>query len=676
MPLDQARWQIDILAADKTAAAFASVDRRMKTLETTTRTSLATMASQSAAGAQAFALIGRAAGPLVGILAGLSLAHRTWTAGMKSGELIDQAAQLGTTTDALQAWRLVAMQSGVAAEQFDGALQRLTGQVGQANSGSDEAIARFDRLGVKLLDARGQLRPINDLLPEVARGLQGVSSETERNAIAQELFGRSGARIVTMLGTLAQGTDAVTAAARAQNAIVEKDSLEAWNKLDAQLKVTSVSADAALASLGAPIATAALEIVNKILTDINANLAKLKLEGQTAGGRAAGVDTKHLEEQLAVQRNLLGINPNNKMAQQSVAALERRLGEARAQQQAAEGADAAGIYVGDTVRFTGTSGRGQPTGNKAKSAGESEATARARETQKAMDDLFDSIEKVRKASEGVADRFGNGMAYAARETAELNEMLTMGFIDGGTHSRAIEDVARKADDMARAFRGAAGGVDGFQAGMEQALADMSAANTNFEMGRQLVDTLSDSITDLATGAETDFNRILQSFLGMLIQMEMRAAASNIWNALSNNGGPTDQGMGGMIGTLLSSVAAGFGGGGNFDIGPVGGAYNGGGSLSFGGPRAGGGPVSGGMAYLVGEEGPELFVPGSGGTIVPNGGGGTTVVLQMTNQFGSIMSRAETEQQLRMVEERARKGAIAGVLEAKSRGGSYRNGMKR
>lgn len=35
-------------------------------------------------------------------------------------------------------------------------------------------------------------------------------------------------------------------------------------------------------------------------------------------------------------------------------------------------------------------------------------------------------------------------------------------------------------------------------------------------------------------------------------------------------------------------------------------------------RASGGPVSGGQPYIVGEQGPELFVPGVSGSIVPNG----------------------------------------------------------
>jgi hypothetical protein len=50
---------------------------------------------------------------------------------------------------------------------------------------------------------------------------------------------------------------------------------------------------------------------------------------------------------------------------------------------------------------------------------------------------------------------------------------------------------------------------------------------------------------------------------------------------------------------------------------------------FGGGRANGGPVTGGTSYVVGERGPELFVPNTSGKIIPNGGsggGGSTINL--------------------------------------------------
>lgn len=55
-------------------------------------------------------------------------------------------------------------------------------------------------------------------------------------------------------------------------------------------------------------------------------------------------------------------------------------------------------------------------------------------------------------------------------------------------------------------------------------------------------------------------------------------------------------------------------------------------------RAAGGPVSAGSAYMVGERGPEMFIPRSSGNIVPNGGGGG-IVIQQHMTFGSDVDRA-------------------------------------
>lgn len=52
-------------------------------------------------------------------------------------------------------------------------------------------------------------------------------------------------------------------------------------------------------------------------------------------------------------------------------------------------------------------------------------------------------------------------------------------------------------------------------------------------------------------------------------------------------------------------------------------------------RATGGSVLGGNPYVVGENGPELFVPGRSGTIIPNGGmGGVTIVLTGNSFIGA------------------------------------------
>lgn len=58
--------------------------------------------------------------------------------------------------------------------------------------------------------------------------------------------------------------------------------------------------------------------------------------------------------------------------------------------------------------------------------------------------------------------------------------------------------------------------------------------------------------------------------------------------------------------ILAAFGQGGGAGGSFSWGAV-----------FGGGKAAGGPVDGGKAYLVGEDGPEIIIPRSNSTVIPN-----------------------------------------------------------
>ena len=64
-------------------------------------------------------------------------------------------------------------------------------------------------------------------------------------------------------------------------------------------------------------------------------------------------------------------------------------------------------------------------------------------------------------------------------------------------------------------------------------------------------------------------------------------------------------------------------------------------------RAKGGPVTGGTPYVVGEEGPELFVPGANGNIVPNHamGGGSNIVVNVDASGSAVEGDAGAAQEL-------------------------------
>ena len=66
------------------------------------------------------------------------------------------------------------------------------------------------------------------------------------------------------------------------------------------------------------------------------------------------------------------------------------------------------------------------------------------------------------------------------------------------------------------------------------------------------------------------------------------------------------------------------------------------------PRANGGPVKKGGNFLVGEKGPELFVPKSSGTIIPNnklGGGSTNISVNVDASGSSVQGNNESGKEL-------------------------------
>ena len=87
---------------------------------------------------------------------------------------------------------------------------------------------------------------------------------------------------------------------------------------------------------------------------------------------------------------------------------------------------------------------------------------------------------------------------------------------------------------------------------------------------------------------------------------------------------------------------------NFALfGSMSGTGTGGGLLGGLIPKAKGGSVSGGTPYLVGERGPELFMPGRSGGIAPAGsfGGGTNVVVNVDATGSNVQGDDQSSKQL-------------------------------
>ena len=165
-----------------------------------------------------------------------------------------------------------------------------------------------------------------------------------------------------------------------------------------------------------------------------------------------------------------------------------------------------------------------------------------------------------------------------------------------------------------------------------------------EIGKSVEEGIVQNLTDAVMGTQT----LAEAAISVLNQLKRKLIELAIQRAVA--------GIGNFIGGGLGNI---FGGSGGFKAPPpMKAGFMGTGipaklpSGSFNiTPKARGGSVKRGSSYLVGERGPELFMPSRSGTIIPNskiGGGGTTNNMITVNVDASGSSVEGNEQQGRQL----------------------------
>lgn len=120
-------------------------------------------------------------------------------AAQKTGLLVDQLSQL----------QFAAGQTGLSADQLTNGIERFAKTVETATQSSGQQRAAFDAMGISITDSLGKLKPVKTLLDDVATKFASYSDGLEKTALAQILFGRSGADLIPLLDKGAEGLDAL-----------------------------------------------------------------------------------------------------------------------------------------------------------------------------------------------------------------------------------------------------------------------------------------------------------------------------------------------------------------------------------------------------------------------------------------------------------------------------------
>lgn len=115
----------------------------------------------------------------------------TWGALTGATELVDKlgkaSARLGVGVEQMSALRFAAEEADVPFENLTKMVSRASKSVAELDQKQDNVfVGRFQ---IRLKDSEGKLRSINDLLPEIAQGIESVDSEAEQLRLADKFFG-------------------------------------------------------------------------------------------------------------------------------------------------------------------------------------------------------------------------------------------------------------------------------------------------------------------------------------------------------------------------------------------------------------------------------------------------------------------------------------------------------
>ena len=167
----------------------------------------------------------------------------TKKAAAEADALLTRSAQTGLSPELLQ--QLDYAQQFLDFDGLDKSLQRLTQSMGNATNASTKQAEAFRTLGVSIYDENGNLRDNYDVFLDVIDALGNVESETQRDIIANQLFGKSYAELKPLIQAGSGALKEYTDRAQEMGYAIDKDVIERLGRLNDALDENKTAVDTA-----------------------------------------------------------------------------------------------------------------------------------------------------------------------------------------------------------------------------------------------------------------------------------------------------------------------------------------------------------------------------------------------------------------------------------------------
>lgn len=640
---------IRISASDESKAAFASVIGNLKRAE---------------AGAKSFATsfsgLDVVRGQVSALAASVSVLSfaKIISDGIAAQAALDDLSESTTlSVETLSQLQEVARLTGADINAVASSAGKFAKSVAEGRAGNKELVAAFQAVGISVDDLKN--KNFDELFVEFAGAIANAKNPTDALGVAVKLAGKSAAESVPFFKDLAREglgvakvtTEQAAAAEQLQNDLrrVSRALLDLRNDLTTAvvpafasliekfqiLRQFSFKEAFQLGAAGVNIDNAAskIEALDARVKVLRETIAKAESGGTASSGIGRFVQGVAGANAAAARREVQAIEERIALIQRVVKA---RDDATRVPPAPPPGRDVA-LSREVSPRKTG-SDLDAATRAQIAALGPDDDTgidleARSRGVQQRAE------EQARRLEGLLSDTLVRRTAKLQEETDFLAAALKRGDITATEYAQGIQRLVDPSDKAGEAARQLAAEIESAfgntaiaQAEKLQKVIDginqeVEKGNRSRAQGNQAIEALlnvkpkvvevSDAVRDLgltftsafeaAIGGGRGFLDIVKSIQSDLLKLGTRELVTKPFLDFLGKAAGGKSGAEGF-GNILSSIGGFFG---------------------FGGARANGGPVMAGMGYLVGERGPELFLPRQSGGIVPNGAlGGMNVTVNV------------------------------------------------
>lgn len=165
---------------------------------------------------------GLVAGAGAAVTGMIALANKT----AEAADFIDKLSErTGINREELQRWKYAADQSGADIGKLEVGMKKLSDTMDKANTGSKLSVEAFERLGISMEEV--QSKSPSEMFETVAKKLADMPDSAERNALGNQLLGKSYTELMPLLNAGSEGMTDLMNRADELGLVMSEDAVKA-----------------------------------------------------------------------------------------------------------------------------------------------------------------------------------------------------------------------------------------------------------------------------------------------------------------------------------------------------------------------------------------------------------------------------------------------------------------